>query len=124
MVGARCVCPISGAKHRAPTIETIVLMTFYEITFFEEIQFRYQFSGLKKRVTALVEARAPGRNAPEASVGLTLGHENPSVFPPKEAGGVFPAPSTQKSAPHDSKRATQTPGPWVPLAVTPRLFPK
>jgi len=44
MVGARCVCPISGAKHRAPTIETIVLMTFYEITFFEEIQFRYQFS--------------------------------------------------------------------------------
>jgi hypothetical protein len=27
---ARCACPISGAKHRAPTIETIVLLTFYE----------------------------------------------------------------------------------------------
>jgi hypothetical protein len=31
MVGARCACPISGAKHRAPTIETIVSETFYEI---------------------------------------------------------------------------------------------
>jgi hypothetical protein len=31
MVGARCACPILGAKHRAPTIEAIVLVTFYEI---------------------------------------------------------------------------------------------
>jgi hypothetical protein len=31
MVGARCACPISGAKLRAPTIETIPLLTFYEI---------------------------------------------------------------------------------------------
>jgi len=31
MVGARCACPISGAKHRAPTIETIVPVTFCEI---------------------------------------------------------------------------------------------
>jgi len=34
MVGARCACPISGAKSRrwrdAPAIETIVLVTFYE----------------------------------------------------------------------------------------------
>ena len=30
-VGARCACPISGAKHRAPTIGTIVPVTFYEI---------------------------------------------------------------------------------------------
>jgi hypothetical protein len=31
MVGARCACPISGAKNRAPTIEAIDLVTFYEI---------------------------------------------------------------------------------------------
>jgi hypothetical protein len=31
MVGARGACPISGAKHRAPTIETIVPLAFYEI---------------------------------------------------------------------------------------------
>jgi len=31
MVGARCACPISGAKLRAPTIETIGRLTFYEI---------------------------------------------------------------------------------------------
>jgi endonuclease III len=30
MVGARCACPILGARHRAPTIETIVPVTFYE----------------------------------------------------------------------------------------------
>ena len=28
VVGARCACPIPGAKHRAPTIETIVSATF------------------------------------------------------------------------------------------------
>jgi len=44
------------------------------------------FSGLKKKVTAFVEARGPGRNAPEASAGLPLGHENHRVFPPKGAG--------------------------------------
>jgi hypothetical protein len=31
IVGARGACPISGAKHRAPTIEAIGLATFYEI---------------------------------------------------------------------------------------------
>jgi hypothetical protein len=31
MVGARCACPILGPKHRAPTIETIALLTFYKI---------------------------------------------------------------------------------------------
>jgi|GEM_PF-2563320 len=87
-------------------------------------QAMYQFSGLKKRVTALVEARGPGRNAPEASVGLTLGHENHSVFPPKEAGGAFPAPSTEKSAPYDSKRAAQASGPWNPLALMTLFFSK
>jgi hypothetical protein len=84
----------------------------------------FQFNGLKKWVTAWVEARGPGRNAPEASVGLTFGNENPSVFPPKEAGGVFPAPSTQKSAPHESKRAARPPGLGCPWAVTPQLSSK
>jgi hypothetical protein len=31
MVGARGACPISGATHRAPTIETIIPTTFCEI---------------------------------------------------------------------------------------------
>jgi hypothetical protein len=31
IVGARGACPISGAKHRAPTIKAIGLATFYEI---------------------------------------------------------------------------------------------
>ena len=39
MVGARCACPISGAKSRrwrdAPTFETIVLPIFYEIVKFD-----------------------------------------------------------------------------------------
>src|SRR4030042_1666601 len=47
---------------------------------------RYQFSGL----TAFVEARGSGRNAPEASAGFPVGHEEPRAFPPKDAGGASP----------------------------------
>jgi hypothetical protein len=61
---------------------------------------------------ASVGARGPERNAPEASVGLALGYEEKSSIPPEEAGGIFPAPSTEKSAPYDSKRAGLAPGPW------------
>ena len=75
-------------------------------------------------VTASVGARGPERNAPEASAGLSLGHEDQSLFPPEEAGGIFPAPSTEKSAPHDSKRAGLAPGPWKHLALTTFLFSK
>jgi len=75
-------------------------------------------------VTAFVEARGPGRNAPKASAGLPLGYEDPRVFPPEGAGGIFPAQPPEKSAPYDSKRAVQEPGPWNPLARAPYLFSK
>jgi len=75
-------------------------------------------------VTAVVEARGPGRNAPEASAGFPLGHEDPRVFPPEGVGGIFPAHPTEKSAPYDSKRTVQAPGPWNPLALAPHLFSK
>ncbi|MBM4332986.1 MAG: hypothetical protein FJ117_17530 [Deltaproteobacteria bacterium] len=45
-------------------------------------------------------------------------------FPPEEAGGVFPAPPAEKSAPYDYKRAAQAPGPWIPSDLTPHLFSK
>ena len=43
--------------------------------------------------------------------------EDQSPVPTEEAGGIFPAPSTEKSAPYDSKRAGLAPGPWNPLAL-------
>ncbi|MBM4331494.1 MAG: hypothetical protein FJ117_09785 [Deltaproteobacteria bacterium] len=39
-------------------------------------------------------------------------------------GGVFPAPPAKKSAPYDSKRAAQAPGPWIPSDLRPHLFSK
>ena len=69
-------------------------------------------------VTAPVWARGPDRNAPEASVGLPLGHGDQSLIPPERAGGLFPAPSTKKSAPYDSKRADPDAGPWKHWAFT------
>ena len=71
---------------------------------------------------ASVGARGPERNAPEASVGLPPGRGNQSLFPPEEAGGIFPALSTEKSAPYDSKRAGLAPGPWKHLAPKTLLF--
>jgi hypothetical protein len=56
-------------------------------------------------VTAVIGARGPERNAPEASVGPPLAHEDQSWFPTVEAGGIFPAPSPEKSAPYDSNPA-------------------
>jgi len=44
------------------------------------------------------------------------------MFPPEEAGGFLPARHPEKSAPHDSKRAVQDPGPRNPLALMPCLF--
>jgi len=78
----------------------------------------------KSDLTAFVEARGPGRSAPEASAGFPLDHEEPRAFPPDEAGGVFPAPSAKKSAPYDSKQAAQAPGPWIPSAFRLHLFSK
>jgi len=59
-------------------------------------EFMYQFRILKKWHNASVWVRGPGRNAPEASVGLPLVSEDESLFPPKEAGSIFPAPFTEK----------------------------
>ncbi len=84
----------------------------------------YQFRVLKKGGNTSVWARGPGRNAPEASVGFPLVPEDKSSFPPEEAGGIFPAPSTEKSAPYDSKRAGLAPGPWNPLAPPTHLSSK
>ncbi|MCX5914534.1 MAG: hypothetical protein NTV04_21690, partial [Deltaproteobacteria bacterium] len=39
-------------------------------------------------------------------------------FPPEEAGGIFPAPAPEKSAPYDSKRAGLAPGPWNHLDLS------
>jgi len=78
----------------------------------------------KNGVTASVGARGPERNAPEASVGLSLGHGDQSLFPPEEAGGSFPDPSTKKSAPYGSKRAGLAHGPWNHLAFMALLFSK
>ena len=72
----------------------------------------------------MVRARGPERNAPEASVGLSLGHGQKSLFPPEEAGGIFSAPSTKKSAPYDSRRAGLAPGPWKHLALVTHLTSK
>jgi hypothetical protein len=77
---------------------------------------------LKNAVTASVEARGPERNAPEASVGLSLGPGDQSLFPPEEAGSIFLALSTKKSAPYDSKRTGLTPGPRKHLALTTFFF--
>jgi hypothetical protein len=73
---------------------------------------------------ASLGARGSGRNAPEASVGFPIVSEDKSSFPPEEAGGIFPAPSTEKSAPYDSKRAGLAPGPWNPLAQETNLSSK
>ena len=78
----------------------------------------------KNGVTASVGARGPERNAPEASAGLSLGFADQSLFPPEEAGCIFPARSPEKSAPDDSKRAGLAPGPWNRLALTKFLFSK
>lgn len=75
-------------------------------------------------MTTFGGVRGPERNAPEASVGLPLGEEDQSVFPPDEAGGIFPAPSLKKSAPYGSKRAGLAPGPWKHLALAPLPFSK
>jgi hypothetical protein len=54
----------------------------------------------------------------------SLVSEEKSSFPPEEAGGISPAPSTEKSAPYDSKRAGLPPGPWNHLALLTHLSSK
>jgi hypothetical protein len=65
-----------------------------------------------------------GTRRKHRSVCLYLGQGDQSLFPPEEAGGIFPALSTEKSAPYDSKRAGLAPGPWNPLALVEHLSSK
>ena len=55
-----------------------------------------QFRVLKNGLTASVGARGPERNAPEASVGRPIGHEDQSLFPTEEAG-VFSPPHPRRN---------------------------
>jgi len=75
-------------------------------------------------VTNFVKAWWPWRNALEASAGFRLSYEDPIVFPQKEAGGFFPAPSTEKSAPYNSKRSVVATGPPMGRAFAVSLFSK
>jgi hypothetical protein len=53
---------------------------------------------------------------------MPLGYGDQNLFPTEEAGGIFPGPSTKKSALYDSKRAGLAPGPWKHLALATLLF--
>jgi hypothetical protein len=55
---------------------------------------------------------------------LSLGHEEKSLFPTEEVGGIFSAPAPKKPAPHDSKRADLAPRPWKLLALMTNLSSK
>jgi len=52
-------------------------------------------------------------------LGCPLAAEVKAFFPPKEAGDIFPAPASKKSARYDSKRAGLASGPWKHLAIMP-----
>jgi hypothetical protein len=84
----------------------------------------YQFRFLKNGLTGFVGARGPERDAPEASADFSLGHEDKRLSPPEEAGRIFPAPTTEISAPYDSKRPGLVPGLWKHWACTTNLFSK
>jgi hypothetical protein len=113
MDNVKLILPEYKSQNKRETNFVICILNFY-----------ISLAILKNDLTAFVEARGFGRNAPEASAGFPLGHEEPRTFPQEEAGGVSPAPSAKKSAPYDSKRAAQAPGPWIPSTPTPNLFSK
>ena len=78
---------------------------------------------MKNGATTPVGARGPERNAPEASVGFPLRHEDKSLPPTEEAGGIIPALSTEKSAPYDSNPAFGgSPGPGSPCPLRPNFL--
>ena len=64
----------------------------------------------------------PDRNAPEASVGFPLVYRGSKLVSSERDEGIFPAPSTEKSAPYDSKRAGLAPGPRNHLAPVDKPF--
>jgi len=88
-------------------------------------EFPYPFRVLEKWREGL--SLGPGARPERAgSIGWVAPYlRDQSSFPPKEAGGIFPAPSTEKSAPYDSNPAFGgTPGPWNPLALETHLSSK
>ena len=57
-------------------------------------------------------------------LGFPLATKDRRLFPPKEAGRIFPALATETPAPHDSKRSAPAPGPWEHSAGSTTLFSK
>ena len=86
------------------------------------IRFHINPSVKKWRDRTLLGPGGRRRNAPEASAGRPCDSGDRSFACSGDGGGIVPAPSTKKSAPHDSKRAALAPGPWKHLALTPFLF--
>jgi hypothetical protein len=84
----------------------------------------HQFRVLKKSCDRL--CRGPGAGTERAG---SIGWASPLPRRSEHVsagggGGYLPASSKEKSAPHDSKRAGLTPGPWNHLALTTFLFSK
>ncbi|MCX5911055.1 MAG: hypothetical protein NTV04_03910, partial [Deltaproteobacteria bacterium] len=56
--------------------------------------------------------------APEASAGMGRDSEKALTLRGGMREALAPAPSTKKSAPHDSKRTVRTPRPWDLFPLT------
>ncbi|MDI6755655.1 MAG: hypothetical protein QME78_14815, partial [Thermodesulfobacteriota bacterium] len=69
-----------------------------------------------------VVAWGPGRYAPEVSAGIPLLMVNSLNLRRRRREASAPAPSTEKSAPHGSKRTGLASRPWAPWAFTANLF--
>ena len=63
-----------------------------------------------KKTIASAEAREPERNAEESSAGMPSASKIKVSFRRRRRGYIFPAPSTKKPAPHDSKHFGLVPG--------------
>ncbi len=69
-----------------------------------------------------VVAWGPSRYAPEASAGIPLVIVNSMNFLRRRQEASAPAPSTEKSVPHGSKRTGWASRPWAPWAFSANLF--
>ena len=65
-----------------------------------------------------------GRYAPEASVGMSRDSKKALRLRSQRREALAPAPSTKKSAPHDSKRIVRAPRPGHLLVFMPELIPQ
>jgi hypothetical protein len=82
----------------------------------------YQYRVLKKSCDRL--GRGPGAETePAGSIGW-VAPRRAKLFSAGGGGGIFPAPSGEKSAPHDSKRIVRAPRPGRLLVFMPELNPQ